>query len=124
MEEGLGARLKRVERTAPVRVVAQPAVESPMVHQEADTAVETNEEDDVPVGPSDEEESVFLGEEASNHAVSAPPVTDEAEPIGDLPPLEELIKRIPQETLKTMDELFRAKFVHVKRVSAKDLRKR
>lgn len=35
---------------------------------------------------------------------------------GSLPPLEDLVKRIPPSTRDLMEELFRAKFVTVKRV--------
>ncbi|WP_164976085.1 hypothetical protein [Oleiharenicola lentus] len=35
---------------------------------------------------------------------------------GSLPPLEDLVKRIPMPTRDLMEELFRAKFVTVKRV--------
>jgi hypothetical protein len=35
---------------------------------------------------------------------------------GDLPPLEDLVKRIPMPTRDLMEELFRARFVTVKRV--------
>lgn len=37
----------------------------------------------------------------------------------DLPPLEDLVKRIPPKTRAAMDELFRANFVAVKRVPVK-----
>lgn len=35
---------------------------------------------------------------------------------GDLPPMDDLVKRIPMQTRDLMEELFRAKFVTVKRV--------
>lgn len=40
----------------------------------------------------------------------------EAEPAGPLPPLDDLVQRIPPATRELIDELFRAKFVTVKRV--------
>ena len=84
---------------------------------------ETIEDDGAPVGPNDEEDSVFLGEATESHGGSAPVETTAEEPSGALPALEELVKRIPENTLKTMDELFRAKFVRVQRVPAKNLKK-
>jgi hypothetical protein len=38
-----------------------------------------------------------------------------------LPPLDELVQRIPSEVRELMDELFRAKFVRVQRVPKKAL---
>jgi hypothetical protein len=35
---------------------------------------------------------------------------------GDLPPMDDLVKRIPMPTRDLMEELFRAKFVTVKRI--------
>jgi len=35
---------------------------------------------------------------------------------GDLPPMEDLVKRIPAPARELMEELFRARFVTVKRV--------
>lgn len=35
---------------------------------------------------------------------------------GELPPMEDLVKRIPMPTRDLLDELFRAKFVTVKRL--------
>ena len=39
----------------------------------------------------------------------------------NLPPLDELVKRIPAETREALDDLFRAKFVRVVRVPKKAL---
>jgi hypothetical protein len=38
------------------------------------------------------------------------------EPKSDLPPMEDLVKRIPAPTRELMEELFRARFVTVKRL--------
>jgi len=35
---------------------------------------------------------------------------------GDLPPMEDLVKRIPMPARDLMEELFRAKFITVKRI--------
>jgi hypothetical protein len=78
-------------------------------------------ESGAPVGPSAEEENAFLSEQQANgQAFSAPRsalrADSEAETAGDLPPLEDLVKRIPMPARDLMEELFRAKFVTVKRV--------
>jgi hypothetical protein len=39
-----------------------------------------------------------------------------------LPPLDTLVNRIPAETRELLDELFRAKFVAVRRVKKRDLK--
>ena len=44
------------------------------------------------------------------HIESAPVET------GELPPMEDLVKRIPMPTRDLMEELFRAKFITVKRI--------
>jgi hypothetical protein len=43
-----------------------------------------------------------------------PPSDDEAK--DELPPVEELVKRLRPEVLETLDELFRARWTDVKRV--------
>ncbi len=77
--------------------------------------------DDAPIGPGDAEESAFLAEQkASEPAVSAPRAANGQEANGEtggsLPPLDDLVHRIPAPTRELIDELFRAKFVTVKRV--------
>lgn len=81
-------------------------------------------DDGAPVGPNDGEESAFLAEQRAQGFVSpAAPrgaKSDAAEDDADskvaLPPLDELVNRIPPETRQLMEELFRAKFVTVKRI--------
>jgi hypothetical protein len=79
-------------------------------------------DDGAPVGPADAEESAFLAEQREQ-GYSAPTTPNraaaaEAEPDdkASLPPLDELVQRIPPATRQLMDELFRANFVTVKRV--------
>lgn len=73
-----------------------------------------------PVGPSEGEESAFLAEQREqgfhSPASKAAVATEEPEEKGALPPLDDLVNRIPAATRELMDELFRAKFVTVKRV--------
>jgi hypothetical protein len=78
-------------------------------------------DDGAPVGPSEGEESAFLAEQREQgYAAPTPAAAKPAAPDPDekapLPPLEDLVNRIPAQTRELMDELFRAKFVTVKRV--------
>jgi hypothetical protein len=79
-------------------------------------------EDGAPVGPSEGEESAFLAEQRAQGDVApvagSPAEADDedAKEPGELPPLDDLVNRIPAETRQLMDELFRARFVTVKRV--------
>ena len=101
-------------------------VAAPVMSRAEETEpVELIEEDSAPVGPSDAEESAFFTEETSS-PVAAPvtTVSIEDEPKGELPALAGLVERIPSEALKIMDELFRAKFIAVRRVPARDLKKK
>ena len=79
-----------------------------------------------PVGPADGEEAAFLAEQRE-HGYSAPAngraangtgagASDDPEDKAPLPPLDDLVNRIPAGTRQLMDELFRARFVTVKRV--------
>lgn len=74
-----------------------------------------------PVGPSEGEEAAFLAEQRAQGIASPAPAnraseTADASDQNPLPPLEDLVKRIPPATRQLMDELFRANFVTVKRV--------
>ena len=75
---------------------------------------------DAPAGPSSEEEAALLAQEREMGIVTpilmhseTPP---DAIPVGDLPPMEDLVKRIPASARELMEELFRARFVTVKRM--------
>lgn len=68
------------------------------------------------MGPSAEEEAAFLAQERENTPVALPAKADEPEATGDLPPMDDLIKRIPAPARAVIDELFRARFVTVKRM--------
>ncbi len=77
-------------------------------------------EAEAPVGPSPDGEAAFLNEQNSQEAASASlsvaaPVEVE-EPAEALPKLDELVNRISAPTRALVDELFRARFVTVKRV--------
>lgn len=68
--------------------------------------------------PPDEEGYVWPEGSAPSEAtaISENAPEDERAPETPLPSLDELVKRIPTATRETLDELFRAKFVSVKRV--------
>lgn len=73
---------------------------------------------DGPAGPSSEEEAAFLAQEREMGIVTPALMHAESPPEekGSLPPMEDLVKRIPMPTRDLMEELFRAKFVTVKRI--------
>ncbi|HYC70899.1 MAG TPA: hypothetical protein VEB66_06815 [Opitutaceae bacterium] len=78
-------------------------------------------EEGAPVGPSEGEEAAFLAEQRTVKGTGPVAATragaaSEEEPATSLPPLEDLVNRIPAPTRALLDELFRAKFVTVKRV--------
>jgi type IV secretory pathway protease TraF len=74
-----------------------------------------------PIGPSAEEETAFLSSERENGGpVLVAPSTAAAlnadDEKGELPPMEDLVKRIPAQTRDLIEDLFRARFVTVKRI--------
>ena len=89
--------------------------------------VAPSEEADAPAGPSEAEEAVMLADRGngivSSEAIPAGMglVAEVEETPAKLPPLDELVQRIPPDVRELMDELFRAKFVRVQRVPKKAL---
>lgn len=83
---------------------------------------------DEPMWPDDAAESAFLAEaQERGEVVSRPLKTNDSDAADDadpkaLPPLEQLVQRIPAEVRETLDDLFRARFVAVKRVPKKVLK--
>lgn len=74
-----------------------------------------------PIGPGEAEESAFLaeqGEVRSPKAVSPSGVGAESDANTPFPPMDDLIHRIPAASRELMDQLFRAKFITVKRMPA------
>lgn len=73
---------------------------------------------DAPAGPSSEEEAALLAQEREMGIVTPALEHLEAaeEPKADLPPMEDLVNRIPAPARELMEELFRARFVTVKRM--------
>lgn len=82
-------------------------------------------DDETNVWPTEAEEAAFLAE-ASERGEKVVPVSREVEEEADdskaLPKLDELVNRIPAETRELLDELFRARFVAVRKVRKKDLK--
>jgi hypothetical protein len=77
--------------------------------------------------PGGVDESLFLADQRTAGGTVAMPVALRAEPAeekGGLPPLEELVARIPAEARAALDDLFRAKFVGVRRVHPRDLKEK
>lgn len=73
---------------------------------------------DVPAGPASEEEAAFLAQEREMGIATSTLMHPESPPEekGDLPPMDDLVKRIPMAARDLMEELFRARFVTVKRI--------
>jgi len=73
-------------------------------------------------------ESAYRAEaRARGEFSAAAPVSDSADDAtgdaGPLPPLEELVNRIPTGVRETLDELFRAKFVTVRKIPTRQLKR-
>jgi len=67
---------------------------------------------------------VFLAQERAMGIVTPPLEHTESpeEPKSDLPPMEDLVKRIPAPARALVEELFRGHFVTVKRIPQRDLK--
>jgi hypothetical protein len=79
-----------------------------------------------PLWPDEAAEAAFIAEARARGEpiVVAKPPDESAEP-GDakaLPALDELVARIPSEVREVLEDLFRARFVTVKRVPARSLK--
>jgi hypothetical protein len=72
--------------------------------------------------PGSTDEASFLADQRVQGIV--PPAASANEPtdLSPLPSLEELVQRIPAEARAALDDLFRAKFTGVRRVSKKSLK--
>ena len=80
--------------------------------------------DETNVWPDESAEAAFLAETRGRvePVMDAPAKTEPEEVVKKLPPLEELVQRIPAETRDLLDELFRARFTTVRRVRKSDLK--
>ncbi len=126
MESRLSARLAAVAPSvsAPAREAAEAPVEIP---EEAAVAavVAPPADTDEPSMPGEEAERAMLAElrERGEAPVRAKTVSADADekPVR-LPPLDELVKRIPSNVRDTLDELFRARFTGVRKIPADALK--
>jgi hypothetical protein len=91
-------------------------------------------DDDGPVWPDEAAESAFLSEQklevgAAPSAPAKPAATDADDDDGPeakktpLPALDELVNRIPAETREVLEDLFRVKFVAVRRMPKQALKR-
>ena len=99
---------------------------APVAVEVADEAVAPKTDAASNVWPEESAESAVLAEarERGEPVVVPKPEAksgDEAAP-GVLPPLNELVQRIPAEVREALEDLFRAKFVAVRRVPEKALK--
>lgn len=73
-----------------------------------------------PIGPSAEEEAALLSADRTSEAFyGQAPKAENLEPETEatpLPPMDDLVQRIPLPARELMEELFRARFVTVRRV--------
>jgi hypothetical protein len=124
----LGAVLELGKAESPPGVVAESA-ESEAVAANRDVSSglkPPSPEKAAPSLPGEEAEAAFLaearerGEDVASVAAALAAAESEDDK-GALPPLEELVQKLPAELRDTLDDLFRAKFVKVMRVRKKDL---
>lgn len=122
-----------VEKTAPAGVAPRAddtgdveAVEAAPGGDTDAAAAPTTGADEATVWPTAAEEAAFLAETRARGEPVAP-VREAAEEVEDnpkaLPKLDELVNQIPAETRELLDELFRARFVTVRKVRKADLKK-
>jgi len=86
-------------------------------------------DDDGPRWPDEATESAFLSDQPPRLAEISVPLAKDVSPKKSspevnvaLPPLQSLVDRIPAEARETLEDLFRARFVSVKRVQAENLK--
>ena len=103
----------RIERVVPVPAEKEAVVAAAALENGAN------------VWPDEAAEGAFLSEARERGepvaATAAAEVVEEVE-TKSLPPLDELVKRLSPEVRETLDDLFRAKFITVRRVPKKALK--
>jgi hypothetical protein len=119
LEAGIRDRIAQI----PVVSVVVDEAEEEMEMEAMVSPVVADDYDEAPVGPSEGEEAVLQDEPFKIRSVQPRSEAEESDERVELPALDELVKRIPAATLKAMDELFRAKFVRVKQIPKKHLKK-
>jgi hypothetical protein len=118
-----------VAAARPVAVLSAPsvAVLAPAVPAEAEEAVVAAvETDEIAPWPGDTDEATFLSEARTRGDDPVLPAVvrpaEEMVPTGELPPLDQLVARVPAPVRAALEDLFRAKFVRVRRVSPTSLK--
>jgi hypothetical protein len=91
---------------------------------EAAEAVAVALENGANVWPDENAEAAFMADarERGESVVAAAVEAIEETDTRNLPPLDELLKRLSPEVRETLDDLFRAKFIAVRRVPKKALK--
>jgi hypothetical protein len=83
-------------------------------------------DDGAPIGPSADEEASLLVEDGAAPPGAKPSRENQTEEVdldsSPLPPMDELVHRIPESARDMIEELFRARFVTVKRFPKKLLK--
>ncbi len=75
---------------------------------------------EAPPWPGDSDVASFLADARDRGEPPALPVAaapEETAAAGELPPLDQLVARVPAEVREALDDLFRAKFTRVQRVA-------
>jgi hypothetical protein len=111
------------ERSSAVKTVGSPSGENSEPEDDAVVAVPPTIEDGPPV-IDEAAESAFLGEAKERGEVVTPKRATEVEETNTkaLPPLNELVNKIPPDVREVLEDLFRARFVTVKRFPKKALK--
>ncbi len=115
------------ESSAPEPITASDLAEAAVAVEEVSVGEKVTAAEDSAVSFDETAESSFLGEARDRgETVSISPVAaaaiEESTDPKSLPPLSELVNRIAPEIRAALEDLFRAKFVTVRRVPAKALK--
>lgn len=114
MEARLGAAL---QVGGPESVIGNP----PAVVEDAGEAVTAAAEGPINAWPDETAESAFLSEAKARGEAVTTSAVEETSTKG-LPPLEELVKRVPPAVHEALEDLFRAKFIAVRRIPKQALK--
>lgn len=124
--EGATGELPAAEAEAVAAVHDRPSNPAPESDGGHKPPLQESSGDDAPPPFDESAESAYLAEarERGETAPSRRPETDVVEETDPkaLPSLDELVKKIPAEVRETLEELFRARFVTVKRVPKRALK--
>lgn len=115
------------ERAARIPAPVPPAVPSTEVSApaELEDALVSSRVEDEPIFPDEATEMAMRSElraKGEGVVAAARAASDEGEVAAPLPPLDSLVSRVPPEVREVLDELFRARFTGVRRVSSRALK--